>query len=100
MTLILPSLNDVIDLHIKHLALATRHLPVPIMIVLLATAALSLILVGFGNGHAGRRFPVLDGTYAIVLAIALWMTIDLDHPRQGLIQVSNQPMIDTLAAMK
>ena len=100
MNLILPSLNDVIDLHTKHLALATRHLPLPIMIVLLATAALSLVLVGFGNGHAGRRFPVLDSMYAIVLAVALWMTFDLDRPRQGLIQVSNQPMVDALASMK
>ena len=73
---------------------------VPILVVLLATSALSLVLVGFGNGHAGRRFPLLDGVYAIVLAVALWMTIDLDRPRQGIIQVSSQPMVDALASMK
>ena len=43
---------------------------------------------------------MLDGIYAIVLAVALWMTIDLDRPRQGIIQVSSQPLADTLAAMK
>ena len=100
MALVLPPLNDVIDLHTTHLAQIRRHLPLPIMIVLLATAALSLVLVGFGNGQAGRRSPVLDATYAAVLSVALWMTIDLDHPRQGLIQVSYQPLIDALAAMK
>ena len=68
--------------------------------VLLATSALSLVLVGFGNGHAGRRYPMLDGVYAIVLAVALWMTIDLDSPRQGIIQVSSQPMVDALASIK
>ena len=46
------------------------------------------------------RSPVLDATYAAVLAVALWMTIDLDRPRQGLIQVSYQPLVDALAAMK
>ena len=100
MAVVLPSINDVIDLHTTHLALATRRLPLPILVVLLATSALSLVLVGFGNGHAGRRFPLLDGIYATVLAVALWMTIDLDRPRQGIIQVSTQPMVDTLAAMK
>jgi hypothetical protein len=99
MAVVLPSINDVIDLHTTHLALAIRRLPTPILVVLLATSALSLMLVGFGNGHAGRRFPLLDGTYAIVLAVALWMTIDLDRPRQGIIQVNPQPMVDALASM-
>ena len=100
MAVVLPSINDVIDFHTTHLALATRRLPVPILIVLLATSALSLVLVGFGNGHAGRRFPMLDSVYAIVLAVALWMTIDLDSPRQGIIQVRSQPLVDALASMK
>jgi hypothetical protein len=100
MNLVLPPLNDVIDLHTTHLAQANRHLPRPILIVLLATAALSLVLVGVGNGRSGRRFPLLDAIYAAVLAVALWMTIDLDRPRQGLIQVSAQPLADALAAMR
>jgi len=70
------------------------------IMVLLATAALSLVLVGFGNGRSGQRFPLLDGIYAGVLAIALWMIIDLDYPRQGLIQLSARPLADALAAMK
>ena len=100
MNLVLPPLNDMFDLHTTHLAQANRHLPRPILVVLLATAALSLVLVGVGNGRSGRRFPVLDAIYAAVLAVALWMTIDLDRPRQGLIQVSSQPLVDALAAMK
>lgn len=100
MALVLPPLNDVFDLHTTHLAQVHRHLPLPILVVLLGTAALSLVLVGFGNGQSGRRSVLLDATYAGVLAIALWMTIDLDRPRQGLIQVTNQPLIDTLAGMK
>jgi hypothetical protein len=100
LNLVLPSLNEVFDLHSAHLAQATRRLPQPILIVLLATAALSLVLVGFGNGRSGRRFPLLDAVYGIVLAVALWMTIDLDRPRQGLIQVSSQPLAEALAAMK
>lgn len=100
MAVVLPPINEVIDLHSEHLAMARRHLPTPIMALLLGTAAISLGLVGFGNGRVGRRFSALDSVYGIVLATALWMTIDLDYPGIGLIKVSNLPVVETLATMK
>ena len=99
MAVVLPPINEVIDLHSVHLALARRHLPVPIMAVLLGTVAISVGLMGFGNGRVGRRFSVIDSVYGVVLAIALWMTIDLDYPGIGLIRVSNLSMLETLAGM-
>ena len=70
------------------------------MTLLLGTAAIGLGMVGFGNGRVGRRFSLLDAVYGAVLAIALWMTIDLDYPGIGLIKVSNLPVVETLAAMR
>src|SRR5215475_10075287 len=100
MAIVLPPINEVIDLHSTHLAMARRHLPLPIMAVLLATVAIGFGMVGFGNGRVGRRFSGIDSVYAAVLAVALWMTIDLDYPGLGLITVSNLPMAETLAAMR
>jgi hypothetical protein len=100
MTLVLPPINEVIDLHSVHLAMARRHLPTPIMAMLLGTAAISVGMIGFGNGRVGRRFSVLDSVYGAVLALALWMTIDLDHPGMGLIRVGNLPVMETLAVMR
>ena len=99
MTVVLPPINEVIDLHSMHLAMARRHLPIPIMALLLGTAAISLGIIGFGNGRVGRRFSLLDAVYGAVLAAALWMTIDLDYPGTGLIRVSNLPVVEALAAM-
>ena len=99
MAVVLPPINEVIDLHSVHLAMARRHLPIPIMTLLLGTAAISLGMVGFGNGRAGRRFSVIDSIYGAVLAVALWTTIDLDYPGIGIIRVSNLPVVETLAAM-
>jgi hypothetical protein len=99
MAVVLPPINDVIDLHTTHLAMARRHLPVPIMAILLGTAAISLSMIGFGNGRIGRRFSALDAVYGAVLAAALWMTIDLDYPGIGFIRVSNRPMVEALAGM-
>jgi hypothetical protein len=100
MAVVLTPINEVIDLHSIHLAMARRHLPVPIMAVLFGTAAISVGMIGFGNGRVGRRFSLLDSVYGVVLAVALWMIIDLDYPSIGLIRVSNLPVVQTLAAMK
>jgi hypothetical protein len=99
MAVVLPPINEVIDLHSTHLSMARRHMPIPIMTVLLGTAAIGVGMIGFGNGRVGRRFSVLDAVYGAVLAAALWMTIDLDYPGIGIIRVSNLPLVETLAAM-
>ncbi len=100
MGVVLPPINEVIDLHSVHLAMARRHLPLPIMVVLLATAAIGFGLIGFGNGRSNRRFVLLDSVYGIVLAVALWMTIDMDYPGIGMIRVGNLPYVETLTPMK
>ena len=99
MAVVLPPINEIIDLHSTHLAMARRHLPIPIMTMLLGTAAIGVGMIGFGNGRVGRRFSVLDAVYGIVLAAALWMIVDLDYPGIGIITVSNLPLVEALAAM-
>jgi len=99
MAVVLPPINEVIDLHSMHLAMARRHLPLPIMAMLLGTAAIGVGLLGFGNGRVGRRFSLLDSVYGVVLAVALWMTIDLDYPGMGILRVSNRTVVETLATM-
>ena len=46
MAVVLPPINEVIDLHSVHLVMARRHLPTPIMTLLLGTAAIGLGMVG------------------------------------------------------
>jgi hypothetical protein len=99
MAVVLPPINEVIDLHSTHLSMARRHLPLPIMAALLGAAAIGVGMLGFGTGRIGRRFSRLDSIYGVVLAVALWMTIDLDYPGIGIIRVNNIPVVETLASM-
>jgi hypothetical protein len=99
MAVVLPPINEIIDLHSTHIAMARRHLPNPIMTVLFGAAAVGVGIIGFGNGRVGRRFSVLDAVYGVVLVAALWMTIDLDYPGIGVIKSSNLPLAETLATM-
>jgi hypothetical protein len=100
MAVVLPPINEVIDLHSMHLAMARRHLPLPLMAALLAAAAIGVGLMGFGNARLGRRFTLLDSVYGAVLVVALWMTIDLDYPGIGVIHLTNRSFVETLATMK
>jgi hypothetical protein len=63
MAVVLPPINEIIDLHSVHVAMARRHLPIPIMAMLLGTAAISVGMIGFGNGRVGRRFSMIDAVF-------------------------------------
>ena len=100
--LFIASLNEVIDLHAKRLALGVRNrIPGTIWAALSFVAIIGTSVMGFHAGLAGsgRSLALL----ALVLAFSAVVTLiaDLDRPQEGLLRVSQQTMIDlqkTLAA--
>ncbi|MBI2740471.1 MAG: hypothetical protein HYX38_28480 [Rhodospirillales bacterium] len=96
---VLPPLNDVIDIHSEHLSAARRHIPSPILVVIVIAAAIGMAMIGYDNGLVRRRFFVLSSAFALVSAASLWMTIDLDRPRHGFLRASDQPYLDLLDSM-
>jgi hypothetical protein len=93
---VIPPVNDVIDLHSLRVAAGRKHLPMLVMGLLIACSGLAVAVIGYGCGLAGRRNSTMTVSLAILIGTALWTTIDLDHPRAGLIQLSDAP----LAALK
>ena len=51
-------------------------------------------MVGYGAGLTRRRSPLTAVVLVIALAATLTIVIDLDRPREGFIQVSQQPLLD------
>jgi hypothetical protein len=89
---VLPPLNDVIDLHSTRLYAGMRHLPTIVMGLLICSSMLSVGVIAYGYGTGGSRRPSLTVPLAIVIGVALWVTIDLDRPRAGLIQLNDLPL--------
>jgi hypothetical protein len=89
---VLDPVNDVIDLHSTRMAAGRKHLPKVVLGLLIACSLLSMGVIGFGCGMGGGRWPWLNGALAILIAAALWTTIDLDHPRGGMIRLSDVPL--------
>ena len=89
------SLNEVIDLHASRIIAAIyARVPETILLLLLVGSALTLAMVGYSAGLTGRRSPLTAVVLVVALSAVLTIVIDLDRPREGFIQVSQQPLID------
>ena len=91
---LLSCVNELIDLHGARLAASQRHMPGVLLGLLLVSSLVSVASVGYGCGVAGKRNVVLTTALTFLIAGTLWAIIDMDHPRQGLIRVGQQPMLD------
>lgn len=98
--LFVEAVNAVIDMHGKRVTLAWRN-PIPPLIVyaLYAIGVLTLGVMGFAGGLRGLRRAVPTMVLVVTLATVVGMIVDLDRPGEGLLQVSQQAMIDLRAGM-
>ncbi|MFO1020116.1 MAG: hypothetical protein U0903_05395 [Planctomycetales bacterium] len=97
---VLSPLNEVIDLHTSHLAIMRRHIPPLVVILLIVNAIIALMLVGYGNGLAGKPSTVLTTGLTFLIFSVLWITVDLDYPRLGILRIGHQPMIELQQSLK
>jgi len=92
--LFVESVNDVIDLHESRVTAAGARVPETILLLLVGGALLSLGMVGYNAGLTGRRSLLSAVVLIVALGAVLTIVVDLDRPREGFIQVSQQPLID------
>jgi len=93
--LFIESLNEVIDLdESRVIAGIYARVPETILLLLSVGAILSLVMLGYSSGITGRRSVLSAVVLVIALGAVLTLVIDLDRPRDGLIQVSQQPLTD------
>lgn len=91
--LFVQALNEVFDQFGKRDASLDRHVPELVLLLLYATFLLAGATIGYSAGVAAHR-PQSFVTYimaALILAV-VFLILDLDRPRRGLIQVSQEPM--------
>ena len=93
--LFIESLNDVIDLHTSRVVAGIyARVPATILWLLVIGVIISLALVGYSAGLGRKRSPAIALVLVLFLGAVIWLVVDLDRPREGLIQVSQQPLID------
>jgi hypothetical protein len=94
-SLYLDSLNETIDLHETRITAGLySRVPETVLLLLIVGSALSIGMVGYSAGLTERRSLLSAVVLAIALGAVIMILVDLDRPREGFIQVSQQPLID------
>lgn len=100
LSLYIDSLNETIDLHESRvIAGIYARVPATVLALLVIGAALTLGMVGYSAGLTRRRSLLTAVVLIIVLGAVITLIVDLDRPRDGLLTVSQQPLVDLQGQM-
>ncbi|MGE5304818.1 MAG: DUF4239 domain-containing protein [Alphaproteobacteria bacterium] len=99
--LLLPALNAMIDITTTQTLATQMHPPVIIFAMLFGLALAASLLAGYGMaGSKMRRWLHMVG-FALTMALAVYVILDIEFPRLGLIRVDafDQALIDLRESM-
>ena len=85
--LLLPALNQMIDITTTRTMTAQMHPPMVVFVMLFGLALAGALLAGYGMAGGKARSWLHMVGFAAVLAGAVYVIIDLEYPRLGLIRV-------------
>jgi len=94
--LLLPALNQMIDITTSRTMVAQAHPPVIIFVMLSGLALISALLAGFGMAGGKMRSWIHMVGLAAILAGTVYVIVDIEYPRLGLIHVEafDQALVD------
>lgn len=100
--LILPALNQMIDITTTRTMAARIHPPAIIFVLLFVLALLCSLLAGFGTAGSQQRNWLHILAFAIITAISVYVILDLEYPRAGLFRLDayDQVLVELRESMQ
>ena len=100
--LLIPALNQMIDITTTRTTATQMHPPAIIFVMLVAMALASALLAGYELAAVPRRNWLHMLGFASMIAISVYVILDIEYPRLGLIRVDaiDQVLIELRAGMK
>jgi hypothetical protein len=94
--LLVPALNDMFDIAGTRAMATSNHPPPVIFVLLIVLSLIAAMLVGYATSPNKDRSWFHQVTFALVTSMAIYVIIDIEYPRVGLIKVdgADQAMID------
>ena len=86
--LLLPAINEMIDISAARAAALVSHPPNLITGLLIGLSFVCSLLIGYGSPDRRRRRWVELGSFAVIVSLVIYVIIDLEYPRLGIIQVA------------
>ena len=91
--LFIQSLNELIDTSGTRAAALNRHVPEIVLFLMFTTIVLTTATLGYASGIAGHRVTLAAFVLVMLIALVVYLIIDLDRPRRGAIQVSHESIL-------
>ena len=100
--LVLPALNAMIDITTTRTVAARTHPPSIVYVMLVVLMLVSSLLAGHRMAAGKRRSWVHMVGFALTMALALYVIVDLEFPRLGLIRLDayDQLLVDVRESMR
>jgi len=100
--LVLPALNAMIDITSTRTMATKMHPPMIIFAMLIGLALASSLLAGSGMAGGKARSWIHIVGFAATMALAVYVILDIEFPRIGLIQLEefDQMLVDVRASMR
>ncbi len=94
------SLNDMIDALASRDTAIARHVPELVLFLLFGTFVLLGAVVGYSSAITGARPGIPVYAMMVLIVVLVFLIIDLDRPRRGLIGVDQSILVSTVQAMQ
>ncbi len=88
------ALNAMNDVRAGRNAALENHVPPSVLYLLVVIAALSVAYLGYGFGLTRQRGKLTIATLSIAITLVIAVIIDIDRPRRGLVQISQQSLLE------
>lgn len=100
--LLLPALNEVFDIATSRTLATEMHPPFVIYLMLVVLSLASAVMAGFGMAGGKTRNWLHILSFATVMAFAVYIIIDIEYPRLGLVRVDafDQSLVDLRASFQ
>jgi hypothetical protein len=101
-SLVLASLNDMIDITTTRTVASQTHPPAIIFWVLILMVLAGALLAGYGTAGSKRRGWLHTVGFAALMTVSIYVILDLEFPRFGLIRIDrfDQLLVDVRKNMK
>ncbi len=100
--LLLPALNDMIDIVTTRTVAIQTHPPLLVWVMMFAIALACAGLTGYRASTSGRPGHLYHVLLAAITACVLFVTLDIEYPRSGLVRLDtvNQVLVELAETMR
>jgi hypothetical protein len=88
------ALNDVIDTDAERIAAGRNQIPAGVWVLVIIVAAAGCFTSSYGSGAQGARSVFTNLLLPALISVVILLIFDLTHSRQGVIGITQQPLID------